>query len=200
MNRTLLQNAEYMSTQGLRREFQSRVTGKVNCLPGCCQLIRVSEATFGDQVLRVKFGYVPKPNDLMTQQIMGVYSEDSLHASIIFSLFPNSQTAQALSARAYTTVPTSLKVYLSQRKRWALGSLCNESLMVFRPNILWIERLSSVVTIATWWIGPFVYSSVIAFLMAIGRRGLHLFDDKVFVGLIGVILFRYVSIQDFPTH
>lgn len=30
----LLQNTEYNMTQGLRREFQSRVTGKVNCLPG----------------------------------------------------------------------------------------------------------------------------------------------------------------------
>ncbi|KAK0391145.1 hypothetical protein NLU13_0646 [Sarocladium strictum] len=188
----LLQNTEYNITQGLRREFQSRVTGKVNCLPGCCQLIRVEEATFGDIVLRQRFGHVPKPNDSMTEQIMGVYSEDSIHASIIFSQFPKSQTRQALQARAFTTAPQSWSVYLSQRKRWALGSKSNELVMIFRPGILWIERLCSLITIITWWIGPFVVSAIVTLVIVFVRLGAKLFDNKLFVGLISVLLFRYV--------
>jgi chitin synthase len=37
---SLYQSVEYSQTQGLRRMFQSRITGKVNCLPGeSCHLL-----------------------------------------------------------------------------------------------------------------------------------------------------------------
>ncbi|KAL8357019.1 hypothetical protein RB601_002056 [Gaeumannomyces tritici] len=187
----LMQNTEYNLTQGLRREFQSRVSGKVNCLPGCCRLIRVQEATFGDDVLRQRFGHVPKPNNTITQHIMGVYSEDSIHASIIFSRHPQSQTRQALKARAYTTAPQSWPVFLSQRKRWAIGSKSNEFVMVFRPGIIWIERVCSFITVITWWIGPFVVAAMINFGVALVRQGKWLFENKLMVGLMSVLAFRY---------
>jgi chitin synthase len=193
ISRNLLQNTEYNLTQGLRREFQSRVTGKVNCLPGCCQLIRVQDATFGDAVLRERFGHVPKPNDTMTEQIMGVYSEDSIHASIIFSRHPQSQTRQALKARAFTTAPQSWSVYLSQRKRWALGSKSNEFVMVFRPGIISVERLCSFITVITWWLGPFVVAAMFGFAIALVRQGKKIFENHIMIGLMSVLAFRYVS-------
>lgn len=190
---SLYQSVEYSQTQGLRRMFQSRVTGKVNCLPGCCQLIRVDESTFGDAVLRERFGYCPKPNDVMTRHIMGNYSEDSIHASIIFSLFPEKQTAQALRAKAYTIVPQSWKVFLSQRKRWALGSVSNEFVMIFRPGIILVERLQSVVAVVTWAITPFIIAAVVELIMLFVKRGAELFEDRVFLGLICILWARYVS-------
>lgn len=190
---SLYQSVEYSQTQGLRRMFQSRITGKVNCLPGCCQLIKVDESTFGDKVLREKFGYCPKPNDNMTRQIMGNYSEDSIHASIIFSLFPNAQTAQALRAKAYTMVPQSWPIFLSQRKRWALGSISNEFVMIFRPGIILVERLQSIIAVMTWAITPFIIAAVVELIILIVRRGRELFSDYVFLGLMCVLFFRYVS-------
>ncbi|KAJ2907298.1 Chitin synthase 6 [Zalerion maritima] len=189
---SLYQSVEYSQTQGLRRMFQSRITGKVNCLPGCCQLIRVCEATFGDQVLRERFGYCPKPNDLMTQHIMGNYSEDSIHASIIFSLFPQNQTAQALRAKAFTIVPQNWKVFLSQRKRWALGSISNEFVMIFRPGIIAIERLQSIIAVMTWAITPFIISAVVELLILMVKRGKELWSDSLFLGLICILFFRYL--------
>ncbi|KJZ76504.1 hypothetical protein HIM_04233 [Hirsutella minnesotensis 3608] len=188
---SLYQSVEYSQTQGLRRMFQSRITGKVNCLPGCCQLIRVDESTFGDAVLRERFGYCPKPCDLMTKQVLGNYSEDSIHASIIFSLFPHKQTAQALRAKAFTIVPQSWKVFLSQRKRWALGSISNEFVMIFRPGIILIERLQSIVAVTTWAITPFIMAAVVQLIMLVVEHGSALFQDRVFVGLICVLLARY---------
>lgn len=189
---SLYQSVEYSQTQGLRRLFQSRITGKVNCLPGCCQLIKVDRATFGDEVLRERFGYCPKPNDLMTMHIMGNYSEDSIHASIIFSLFPKRQTAQALRAKAYTIVPQDWKVFLSQRKRWALGSISNEFVMIFRPGIISIERLQSVVAVMTWFITPFIMAAVVKLIMILAERGSELVKDPVFMTLISILAFRYV--------
>jgi chitin synthase len=190
---SLYQSVEYSQTQGLRRMFQSRITGKVNCLPGCCQLIKVDEATFGDTVLRERFGYCPKPNDVMTQQIMGNYSEDSIHASIIFSLFPKKQTAQALRSKAFTIVPQTWKVFLSQRKRWALGSISNEFVMIFRPGIILVERLQSIVAVMTWAITPFIITAVAQLIALFVRKGGRIFDDMTFVGLISVLWVRYVS-------
>ncbi|KAG5957409.1 hypothetical protein E4U58_006082 [Claviceps cyperi] len=188
---SLYQSVEYSQTQGLRRMFQSRITGKVNCLPGCCQLIKVDEATFGDVVLRERFGYCPKPNDVMTQQIMGNYSEDSIHASIIFSLFPRKKTAQALRAKAFTIVPQTWKVFLSQRKRWALGSISNEFVMIFRPGIILIERLQSMVAVMTWAITPFIIAAVGQLIVMFVHKGKSVFEDKTFVGLISVLWVRY---------
>ncbi|KIE02684.1 chitin synthase, partial [Metarhizium majus ARSEF 297] len=190
---SLYQSVEYSQTQGLRRMFQSRITGKVNCLPGCCQLIKVDEATFGDTVLRERFGYCPKPNDVMTQQIMGNYSEDSIHASIIFSLFPKKQTAQALRSKAFTIVPQTWKVFLSQRKRWALGSISNEFVMIFRPGIILVERLQSIVAVMTWAITPFIISAVAQLIALFAKKGAKVFEDEIFVGLISVLWVRYVS-------
>ncbi|EHK21143.1 glycosyltransferase family 2 protein [Trichoderma virens Gv29-8] len=188
---SLYQSVEYSQTQGLRRMFQSRITGKVNCLPGCCQLIRVDESTFGDEVLRERFGYCPKPNDGMTLQILGNYSEDSIHASIIFSLFPKKQTAQALRAKAFTIVPTSWKVFLSQRKRWALGSISNEFVMLFRPGIIIIERVQSFVAVVTWAITPFIMAAVVELIRLLVVKGHRIFDNRVFIGLLAVLLARY---------
>ncbi|KFA65760.1 hypothetical protein S40285_07102 [Stachybotrys chlorohalonatus IBT 40285] len=189
---SLYQSVEYSQTQGLRRMFQSRITGKVNCLPGCCQLIRVDESTFGDEVLRERFGYCPKPNDVMTQHIMGNYSEDSIHASIIFSLFPHKQTAQALRAKAFTIVPQTWKVFLSQRKRWALGSISNEFVMIFRPGIIIIERIQSIIAVLTWAITPFIIAAFVELIILFVERGDEVMRDPIFLGLISILWFRYL--------
>jgi chitin synthase len=152
----------------------------------------VDKSTFGDEVLRDRFGYCPKPNDNMTQQILGNYSEDSIHASIIFSLSTKAKTAQALQAKAFTLVPQNLPVFLSQRKRWALGSISNELMMIFRPRIILIERLQSIVAVATWAITPFIAAALVELIVIIAKRGREIFADRIFVGLMCVLWFRYV--------
>jgi chitin synthase len=188
----LFQSTEYTMTQGLRRSFQSSITGKVNCLPGCCQLIRVCEATMGDKVLRDLFGHVPKPNDSMIIQVMGNYSEDSIHASYIFSSFPQYHTAQALRAKAYTTVPQSWSVFLSQRKRWSLGSISNDLLMACRPRINFFERCVSLISVFTWFINPFITAAAVSFIVAL-CRGVH--NWRLIVGLASLLMVRYVLSQ-----
>jgi chitin synthase len=159
---------------------------------GCCQLIKIDESTFGDKVIHERFGYCPKPNDSMTYHIMGNYSEDSIHASIIFSLSPEKRTSQALRAKAFTVVPQNMTVFLSQRKRWALGSISNEFVMIFRPGIIAIERLQSIIAVLTWSITPFIITAVVELVILMIRRGVKLWEDKFFVGLMCVLWFRYV--------
>jgi chitin synthase len=47
-------------------------------------------------------------------------------------MYPYIQTIQSLNALAYTKVPSNLKVFLSQRRRWSLGATMNDLLLVYK--------------------------------------------------------------------
>ncbi|KAJ8118107.1 hypothetical protein OPT61_g839 [Boeremia exigua] len=162
----LYQNAEYCIAQCLRRMHQSMVTHKVSCLPGCCQLLRVTEETCGDHVLLDLFGYCPIPTDGMIKQIRATASEDRNHVCHMLSARPTSQTRQALKARAYTDVPASVSVFLSQRRRWTLGATSNDLLLTFAPGVQWFERILAFVNVLTWLLNPFILASLACFIYA----------------------------------
>lgn len=65
--------------------------------------------------------------------------------------------------------------------------------MIFRPGILWIERICSLISVITWWIGPFVVSAIATLIIAFVKHGAKLLDNKLMIGLLSVLCFRYVS-------
>nr|KAK5444925.1 hypothetical protein LTR18_004630 [Exophiala xenobiotica] len=163
----LYQSAEYTISQGLRRLHQSMVTNKVSCLPGCCQLLKVCETTCGDKILMDLFGYCPKPTDSLLKHTRATASEDRNHVCLMLSAFPKAQTRQALRARAYTDVPHSWSVFLSQRRRWTLGATSNDLFLVFAPGIYWFERILAIANCLVWFINIFVFASLGALIAAI---------------------------------
>ena len=163
---TLYQNSEYTISQCLRRLHQSIATHKVSCLPGCCQLLKICEATCGDHILFERFGYFPSPTDNLLKQIRATASEDRNHVCLMLSASPKSRTRQALKARAYTDVPRSWSVFLSQRRRWTLGATSNDFFLIFAPGINWFERILATGNVVTWLLNPFVLASVASFIKA----------------------------------
>ncbi|KNG52576.1 glycosyltransferase family 2 protein [Stemphylium lycopersici] len=87
----LYQNAEYIVGQYRRRLRQNFTSGKVTCLPGCCQLLRVVESTCGDDIQQ-KFGYYPKPSDGLFRTIRSMMSEDRDHVCLVLSENADVQT------------------------------------------------------------------------------------------------------------
>lgn len=162
----LYQNTEYTISQCLRRLHQSIATHKVSCLPGCCQLLKVSEATCGDYVLLDLFGYCPNPTDSLLKQIRATASEDRNHVCLLLSAFPKSQTRQALKARAYTRVPVSWSVFLSQRRRWTLGATSNDLFLIFARGINWFERILACANVLTWVLNFFILECIASFIKA----------------------------------
>ena len=162
----LYQNAEYTIAQGLRRLHQSIVTHKVSCLPGCCQLLRVCEATCGDVVLIEKFGYHPKPIDGMLKRIRATASEDRNHVCLMLTDYPAARTRQALWARAYTDVPRSWSVFLSQRRRWTLGATSNDLLLLTSKGTQWWERIIAFANVVVWSLNVFVIASIASMVFA----------------------------------
>ncbi|KAI1859957.1 uncharacterized protein JN550_011768 [Neoarthrinium moseri] len=160
---SIYQSAEYTIAQALRRLHQSMVTHKVSCLPGCCQLLKVCEETCGDRVLIDLFGYHPKPTDGIIRRIRATASEDRNHVCLMLMESPKAQTRQALRARAYTDVPHSIKVFLSQRRRWTLGATSNDLMLFTRAPLWsfnWWERIVAFSNVLTWLLNPFVIASL----------------------------------------
>jgi chitin synthase len=162
----LYQYGEYMFEQCLKRNAQSQITHKVNCLSGCNQILRISEETCGDAILS-RFYYLPKDTDDLFTHIRSVSSEDRNHVCIMLSMYPYVKTVQNLNAIAYTNVPTRLRVFLSQRRRWSLGANLNDFMMLFMPNINIFERIAAFVNITIYSLSPFVYIATVFFLISL---------------------------------
>ncbi len=142
----LYQFAEYYTAQLLRRNYQSIFTQKVNCLSGCNQMIKICEETCGDKILYV-FNKKPEINANIFRQILSSASEDRNHVTYMFQLYPYIKTIQSLKSKVYTKVPLNISRFLSQRKRWNLGTYTNDVLILLNNNHVFIERIQSGVNI-----------------------------------------------------
>ena len=162
----LYQYGEYMYEQCLKRNAQSQITHKVNCLSGCNQILRISEETCGNAIL-TRFYYLPKDTDNLFIHIRSVASEDRNHVCLMLSMYPYVKTIQNLNAIAYTNVPTTLRTFLSQRRRWSLGANLNDLMMLFMPNIHIFERIAAFINITIYSLTPFIYIATIFFLISL---------------------------------
>ena len=163
---TLYQYAEYYYAQCLRRLQQSLITHKVNCLSGCVQLLKICEETCGDYILD-KFNYLPPETDNIFNHIRSYASEDRNHVCLMLSEYPYVETRQNLNATAYTKVPMRYNVFLSQRRRWNLGAMCNDLLLIYKPGIILYERIGALINIITYVLAPFIFIATIFFIKSI---------------------------------
>ncbi len=183
----LYQYAEYMFAQCLRRQVQSNLTHKVNCLSGCVQILKVCEENCGERILSL-FNYCPKENDNIFTHIRSIASEDRNHVCLMHSIYPSARTVQTLSAIAYTNIPKSLRVFLSQRRRWSLGAITNDILLLFSPNINIFERIASFVNVFTFTLVPFIFVATILFIKNII---IHPNILMLYLSIIMIIPFGY---------
>jgi len=163
---TLYQYGEYIFAQSLRRQQQALMTGKVNCLSGCVQVLRICAETCGDKILS-KFNYKPPDNANIFDHIRSYASEDRNHVSLMMIMYPYVESTQTLFANAYTSVPINFSVFLSQRRRWNLGTITNDMLLLFSNQIKFYERLQSFGNILTFTLSPFICVSLCMFIRAL---------------------------------
>ncbi len=161
----LYQYSEYMFAQCLKRHAQSNITHKVNCLSGCNQILRISEETCGEKILS-QFNYLPS-NENIFDQIRSYASEDRNHVCLMLSIYPHVKSIQTLKAIAYTSVPETFNVFISQRRRWSLGSNTNDMMLTYLPGINIFERILAAINVMTFSIQPFIVIATIIFIKTI---------------------------------
>ncbi len=183
----LYQYAEYMFAQCLKRQAQSQLTHKVNCLSGCNQILRISDETCGDEIME-KFNYNPNNNDSIFTHIRSIASEDRNHVVIMLSLYPYVKTVQNLNAIAYTNVPTSLDIFLSQRRRWSLGANCNDLLLITLSNIKIVEKISSFINVSIFACTPFIVAATAFFIKSLIEQPTIL---MLYLSILMIIPFGY---------
>lgn len=162
----IYQYCEYVYAQCLKRKMQSKITNKVNCLSGCVQLIKVCKETSGNEILDV-FNRAPHPNENIINHIRSYASEDRNHICLMFSLYPYVKTIQAINAIAYTEVPNDLKTLLRQRKRWCVGAIANDFLLIWNNQHNWWERINACANVITFSFNIFIFISTITFIITI---------------------------------
>jgi chitin synthase len=183
----LYQYAEYMFAQCLQRQAQSNLTHKVTCLSGCVQILKVCEENCGELILE-KYNYCPTENDNIFTKIRSIASEDRNHICIMQSLYPYVKTEQNLKAICYTNVPLSLRVLLSQRRRWTLGATTNDLLLLFSKNINIFERIAASVNILTFSLLPFIIVATSLFIKNIIINPSYL---MLYLSILMIIPFGY---------
>ena len=162
----IYQFTEYIIAECLRRVQQSIVTNKVSCLSGCVQILRVSEETCGDKILKA-FNKCPKEDDNVWRHILSFASEDRNHVCLMLHMYPNVKTRQSLNAKAYTTIPTNIKVFRSQRRRWSLGATSNDILLTYKSGINLYERIGAMFNVFTYCLSLFIFVATILFYYSI---------------------------------
>lgn len=163
---SIYQHTEYIIAQCLRRIQQSIVTNKVSCLSGCVQILRISEETCGEKILKA-FNNLPKQDDNVWRHILSFASEDRNHVCLMLSMYPHVKTRQCLDAYAYTIVPMNIQIFRSQRRRWSLGASGNDMLLCYKPGINFYERIGAITNVITYCLSLFVFVSTISFYYAI---------------------------------
>ena len=117
------------------------------------------------------FGHKPDLQEGLYMQIKASASEDGNHVCCMMTIRPKSKTRQCLQAIAYTDVPITWAVYLSQRRRWSLGASCNDWLLATSMEVLVFERVLSFMNTLTWFMTPFLFTAYASFIYVIVGPG-----------------------------
>lgn len=130
------QSFEYHQQQGLTRLGQS-IFGKVTCLPGCAQVWKMDERTLNEPLQHFKLF---KNKESLTQSIRALLGEDRRYTGLVLYKNKDCKTKLCSNAYAYTSVPTTMSVFFSQRRRWFLSSQVNNIRDSLSNNLPWFIR------------------------------------------------------------
>lgn len=128
----------------------------------------------------------PRDGNHIFQQIRATASEDRHSVMLLLKLNKKAHTTVNWNAQARTSVPIKLSVFLSQRRRWSLGSATHGSWMIIMANIPMWERFSSLIFVLTYLINPFLMYSAVTWIMTmVSGRGDSTY--YLFTGIVQIV-------------
>lgn len=110
----------------------------------------------------------------------------------MLTTYPKAETRQALRARAFTDVPQSWSVYLSQRRRWTLGATSNDLLLFMARHCQWWERILAFSNVLCWCLNVFIVAAIGCMIVAFMSQPWWII--MAFAGVMIIPLAYYVVI------
>ncbi|KAL5035959.1 chitin synthase [Batrachochytrium dendrobatidis JEL423] len=158
---TMIQVYEYYISHHYSKAFESAL-GSVTCLPGCFSMYRITvpSATGVNIPILAHTSlidyYSENVVDTLHKKNLLLLGEDRYLTCLLLKLFPRRSLVYTPLAVCQTTVPTTFKVLLSQRRRWINSTVHNllELLMVntlcgtlclSMQGIIFLELIGTVV-------------------------------------------------------
>jgi len=123
---TMIQVFEYYSSHHMKKAFES-VFGCVTCLPGCFTMYRIFTE---DMKCLIAHDLVYKDysrNDIPSLHEKNLFElgEDRMLTTLLLQHFPGMSLSFVPEAVCWTIVPHTLKILLSQRRRWINSTFHN---------------------------------------------------------------------------
>lgn len=151
------QSFEYHLQQGLTRAGQS-IFGKVTCLPGCAQIWKMDDRTLNTPLEKFKEF---KDKNSVLQSIRALLGEDRRYTGLVLYENKDCKTKLCENAKAYTSVPTTWSVFLSQRRRWFLSSQVNNIRDTLSSSLPFIVRF---IAFSQLWSSAFIFVNIVAII------------------------------------
>ena len=116
---TMMQVFEYYNNHHMKKAFESAF-GCVTCLPGCFTMYRILNDD-GKPLLaddHVYAEYLRNDIDSLHEQNLFHLGEDRMLTTLLLHFFPGNFLSYVPEAQCFTIVPHTMRILLSQRRRW----------------------------------------------------------------------------------
>jgi chitin synthase len=203
---TMFQVFEYYNNHHMKKAFESAF-GCVTCLPGCFTMYRILNDD-GKPLLaddHVYSEYLRNDIDSLHEQNLFHLGEDRMLTTLLLHFFSGMYLTYVPEAQCWTIVPHTMRILLSQRRRWInstyhnlleltkVKTMCGVCCCSMK-TVVYLDLISCMILPAST-----VYAVYLIVLVAIGRTQFSLLLLVLYGLLIGVqiVVFLIRSRYDF---
>jgi len=203
---TMMQVFEYYNNHHMKKGFESAF-GCVTCLPGCFTMYRILNDD-GKPLLaddHVYAEYLRNDIDSLHEQNLFHLGEDRMLTTLLLHFFPDMFLSYVPEAQCFTIVPHSLRVLMSQRRRWInstyhnlleltkVKTMCGVCCCSMK-TVVYLDLIACMILPAST-----VYAAYLIFLVAAGKTQFSILLLILYGLIIGVqiVVFIVRSRYDF---
>ena len=196
---TMMQVFEYYNNHHMKKAFESSF-GCVTCLPGCFTMYRILNDD-GKPLLaddHVYAEYLRNDIDSLHEQNLFHLGEDRMLTTLLLHFFPGMFLSYVPEAQCFTIVPHSMRILLSQRRRWInstyhnlleltkVKTMCGVCCCSMK-TVVYLDLIACMILPAST-----IYAVYLIFLVAAGKTKFSLLLLVLYGMIIGVQLVVFI--------
>ncbi|CAM9092718.1 unnamed protein product, partial [Ectocarpus sp. 12 AP-2014] len=183
----MMQDFQYFFSLIVRRMTESLMKSTV-CLPGCSNMIRISERT---DVAIEKYGNLPASSESFLQAVTRMQGTDRRYTTLLLRQGCNLQ--MSWRAFVHTEPPLDATSFVNQRRRWSSNSFFNSIVVLYSSNISLYIRASSLIDIGRVFSTLFRFVSYFCFWIFVNKLSVtNLVFFSIFIALPYIYAFTWI--------